>query len=428
MEVVMKINEISIKNLRCFPEAKSVIRPITVIVGENNTGKTTFLSAYKLIYDLLYEDKPIKPSSIEDLLKGKTYKYLGGPKHIVRKQSDADIVNIGATLKIGEQDIWNVEYSIKNGKSCERILINCFKNKIEVNLKQGDMIEFLVNGEKRHATTPVHFSIHFFGVISFLHNELLKNELEKNKVLHSKITSLINFKESGSLKNMFCNLLEPLHLKPKSQYNRTEIKTTDPSYILCEMAEMKKNNNWNKISEEFNKFGKNSKLFQSLDIDISDEKNGESPFSIKVTVDKLTSDITNVGYGVSQFLPVLANVFVSDSEKYNTFLMQQPETHLHPRVEAEFATLMVNMINKHKEKYKFICETHSDYIIQRARIEIKEKKLNPEDFLILYFELKNGEAKIYPVTIDSNGNIENQPDSYKAFFLSEDYKLLGLKN
>ena len=421
----MKINEIRIKNLRCFSEIKSATRPITVIVGENNTGKTTFLSAYKLIHDLLYEDEPIKPSSIEDLLKGKSYKYLGGPKNIIRQQGSTNIVNIGATLKVGEQDIWNVEYSIKNGKSCEKISIHCSEDKIEVNLKEGSMMEFLVNGQGDDLTIPVHFSIHFFGIISFLYNEL-KSKLEKNKVLHSKITPLIMFKESGNLKNMFCNLLEPIHLKPKAQYNRTEIKTTDPSYILCEMAEMKKNKNWNKINEEFNKFGEASKLFQSLDIDISDENNGESPFSIKVTVDELLSDITNVGYGVSQFLPVLANVLISDSKKYNTFLMQQPETHLHPRVEAEFTTLMVNMINKYKEKYKFICETHSDYIIQRARIEIKKKNLNPEDFLILYFELKNGEAKIYPVTIDSNGNIENQPDSYKAFFLSEDYKLLGL--
>ncbi len=423
----MKINEIRIKNLRCFPEAKSAVRPITVIVGENNTGKTTFLSVYKLMHDLLYEDKPIKPSSIEDLLKGEAYKHLGGPEDIVGKQGDTDIVNIGAALKIGEQDIWNVEYSIKNGKSCERILIHCLKDQIEVSLK-GNMMKFLVNGQEEYnSTTPAHFSIHFFGVISFLYNEL-KSELEKNKILHSKITSLIMFKENGNLKNVFCHLLEPIHLKPKSEYNRTKIKTTDPAYVLCEMAEMKKNNNWNKIREEFDKFGKASKLFQSLDIDISEKNNRETPFSIKVTVDKLTSDITNVGYGVSQFLPLLANVFISDSEKYNTFLMQQPETHLHPRVEAEFSALMINMINKHKKRYKFICETHSDYIIQRARIEIKEKKLNPEDFLILYFELKNGEAKIYPVTIDSNGNIENQPDSYRAFFLTEDYKLLGLKD
>jgi len=47
---------------------------------------------------------------------------------------------------------------------------------------------------------------------------------------------------------------------------------------------------------------------------------------------------------------------------------------------------------------------------------------------MLYFELKDGGAKIYPITIDSNGNGENQPGSYKTFFLSEDYKLLGLKD
>ena len=188
----MKINEIRIKNLRCFPEVKSAIRPITVIVGENNTGKTTFLSAYKLIYDLLYEDKPIKPSSIEDLLKGRSYKYLGGPKNIIREQGSPDIVNIGATLKVGEQDAWHVEYSIKNGKTCEKILIHCSEDKIEVNLKEVSMMQFLVNGQQVYnSTTPVHFSIHFFGVISFLYNEL-KGELEKNKVLHSKITSLIS--------------------------------------------------------------------------------------------------------------------------------------------------------------------------------------------------------------------------------------------
>ena len=170
----MKINEIRMKNLRCFLEAKSKIRPITVIVGENNTGKTTFLSAYKLIHDLLYEDIPVKPSSIEDLLKGKTYKYLGGPKHIIRQQDRADTVNIGVTLKIREKDIWRMEYSIKNGKSCESILIHCAEDKIEVSFKDS-MMRFLVNEKQWYnSTTPAHFSIHFFGVISFLYNELRK--------------------------------------------------------------------------------------------------------------------------------------------------------------------------------------------------------------------------------------------------------------
>ena len=427
----MQINELTIKNLKCFSEVKNAIRPITVVVGENNTGKTTFLSAYKLVHDLLCEDKPVNPLSIEDLLKEESYKHLGGSEYILKKQDDLDTVIIGSAFQIGAQDSWEVEYSIKNGKYCEKIVIHCLKkDKIEINLKEDNRMKCLINGQEVYnATTPASFSIHFFGIIAFLRDDIkTKQLLEQNKLLQSKITNLIKFKEDGLLKNIFCNPLDPIYLKPKVQYNPAEIKTTDQADILLQMAKIKKNNRWSKISEELNRFGKAAKLFQSLDIDLSDENNDRSPFSIKVTVDKLKSNITNVGYGVSQILPVLGHIFMSDQKKCHTFLMQQPETHLHPRVEAEFATLMVNMINQYNKKYRFICETHSDYIIQRSRVEIKKKHLNPEDFLILYFELKNGTAKIYPVTVDQNGNMENQPDSYQDFFLSEDYELLGLKN
>ena len=427
----MSINVLKMKNLRCFSKEKSSIRPITIVVGENNTGKTTFLSVYKLMHDLLYENKPITPSSIEDLLKGETYKYLGGSKNIIRRPNNTDIVNIGATLKVGEQDVWDVEYSIKNGKSCEKILIQCFEDKIEINIK-GSMLNILVNEQEGYnSTMPLDFYINFFKSISNLPDlsDKMKNVIEKNRMLSSKIATVKkSFKEGENLKTIFCNLLEPIHLKPKDQYNPTKIKTTDPSYVLCKMAKMKRNNNWTKISEELKRFGENARLFQSLDMNLLKKDDDDTPFSIVVKVDGLESNITNVGYGVSQFLPVLGNILISDREKSNTFLIQQPETHLHPRVEAEFTSLMVNMINEKDKKYKFICETHSDYIIQRATIEIKEKNLKPEDFLILYFELKNGEAKIHPITIDSNGNFEGQPDSYQAFFLSEDYKLLGLED
>ena len=137
----MKINELKINNLRCFCEAKSEIRPITVIVGENNTGKTTFLSTYKLVHDLLYEDKPIKPSSIEDVLKERSYQYLGGSAHITRKPGNTDIINMGAQFTVGSQDVWNVEYSIQEGRYCRKILMSCLQDTIEVNLKEGHTME-----------------------------------------------------------------------------------------------------------------------------------------------------------------------------------------------------------------------------------------------------------------------------------------------
>ena len=425
----MEITEIRLKNLRCFADVKSKIRPITVIIGENSTGKTSFLSAYKLIHDLLYRDQPIAPFAIEDLLKGETYKYLGGPKNIIRKSNNSDTINLGATIKLGEQDTWNVEYLIKKGKFCEKVFIRSTKDKIEVNIK-GDMMKMLINGKVGYdSTRPLHFYINFFRIISFLSNEI-KDFFKNNQELDSKIANLIKFEEkSNEMKNISCSLLKPVHLQPKTQYNPVNIKTTDSAYILCKIAEIKQTNKngWKKISKKLNDFGKDSKLFQKLDI-IHYGISKDSPFSIKITVDDIESDITDVGYGVSQILPVLANIFIADSNKYNTFLMQQPETHLHPKVESELMTLMINMINAYKEKCHFICETHSDYIIQRARIEIQEGKLNPDDFLILYSELKNGTAQIHPITVDTVGNFENEPKSYKTFFLSEGYKLIGLKD
>ena len=417
------------KNLRCFSEEESLIRPITIVIGENNTGKTTFLSAYKLIHDLVYEIQPIIYSSIEDFLKKDIYTYLGGHKNIIRKQGDLRTINLGATIKVSEQNTWSMEYLIENGKICKKILISCLEDKIEVNMKENDMMEMLVNRKVIYnSTTPSDFPINFFRIISFLSKHLESVQVN-NKTLKSKIATLERFfEESRKLKNISCNFLEPIHLKPKDQYDPTKIKTTDPSYVLSEMAKMKRNNTWIKISKELKKFGESSKLFQNLDITLLDKKSDDSLFSIKVKVDGLESNIANVGYGVSQFLPILGNIFISDRNKFNTFLIQQPETHLHPKVEAEFTSLMVRMINKNDRKCKFVCETHSDYIIQRATIEIKKKNLNPEDFLILYFELKNGEAKIYPITANSMGKFEGQPDSYRAFFLSEDYKLLGLEN
>ena len=422
----MGIDKLKIKNIKCFSEVESTIRPITVVVGENNTGKTTFLSVYKLMHDLLYTDQPIH-SSIEDLLKRKTYKYLGGSKNIKRDQSKTEDIIIGAVLKIDEKDVWNVEYVIENGKFCRKIIIQCSKDKIEMDIRENNTIKVIINGNKIYdATTPLDFSINFFGIISFLSK--LQN-IEKNDIpLSSKIINLLKFKEvSKDLKNISCSLLEPVHSAPKSQYNPDQIETTDSSHVLCKIAEMKKNkDNWSKIVKEFTAFGKNSKLFQSLDIKTYGSFTG-SPFSIEVEAGGVKKDITNVGYGVSQFLPVLANMFISDNTKDNTFLIQQPEGHLHPRVEAEFATLMTQMVRKYNKKCRFICETHSDCMIQRIRIEIKEKKINPEDFLILYFELDDGGAKIYPITIDSNGNMQGQSDGYQKFFLLEDYKLLGLK-
>ena len=103
--------------------------------------------------------------------------------------------------------------------------------------------------------------------------------------------------------------------------------------------------------------------------------------------------------------------------------MQQPEVHLHPRGQAELSSLLVQLT---KEKGRnFIVETHSDYMIDRARIEIQKKNIPPEQVSLIYLEPKQDGVEVHNITFDEQANMQNVPDGYRNFFLKESDRLLG---
>ena len=92
-------------------------------------------------------------------------------------------------------------------------------------------------------------------------------------------------------------------------------------------------------------FGKRSGLFQNIDVKNFGGSMG-NPFQLKVKVRGPNSNIIDVGYGVSQILPILAHILESTyfsraSILYGPMpssLLQQPEVHLHPRAQAELSS------------------------------------------------------------------------------------------
>ena len=128
----------------------------------------------------------------------------------------------------------------------------------------------------------------------------------------------------------------------------------------------------------------------------------------------------DVGYGVSQSLPILVDVH---NQQECSFLLQQPEVHLHPRAQAELASLFVASYKKNKNH--FMIETHSDYIIDRIRILAKKRAIDPDDVSILYFAPERNAVKIHNIGLDENGDLEGVPDGYRDFFIRESDQLLG---
>ena len=129
----------------------------------------------------------------------------------------------------------------------------------------------------------------------------------------------------------------------------------------------------------------------------------------------------DVGYGVSQVLPIIDCLRGEEGE---TFLLQQPEVHLHPSAQAELGSFLGVLAKEQKKR--FVIETHSDYLVDRIRMDIRDKRgITPEDVSLLYFERRNGEAHIHELSLDDQGNILDPPPGYRSFFLEEERRFLG---
>lgn len=121
-------------------------------------------------------------------------------------------------------------------------------------------------------------------------------------------------------------------------------------------------------------------------------------------------DLTNVGVGVSQVLPILVSSLLA--EKYSTLIFEQPELHLHPKIQTKLADFFLTNIELEKQ---CIIETHSEHIINRLRyIAITSPKDQvPERTLIYFVEKEEGRSNYRQIRMNEYGNIGKWP---KGFF------------
>ena len=188
---------------------------------------------------------------------------------------------------------------------------------------------------------------------------------------------------------------------------------------------------WKTLKGSIESFGVTSGLFNEIMIKSFEDA---GPFQVHVRrYDKKRKgtwrNIVDVGYGVSQVLPITIDLLREDSPSIS--LLQQPEVHLHPSAQAALGSLFCSVAeqkdNEHMRR-QLIVETHSDYIIDRVRMDVRDKKtsLKPEDVSILYFERVGADVTIHSLRIDEQGNVLGAPPSYGQFFLEETNRSIGI--
>jgi predicted ATPase len=122
--------------------------------------------------------------------------------------------------------------------------------------------------------------------------------------------------------------------------------------------------------------------------------------------------ITDVGFGVSQILPVVTLCYYVPEG--STLIIEQPEIHLHPMVQSGLADIFIDVAQK--RNLQLIIESHSEHLLRRLQLHIAKEEIPAEDVSLYFCSMDEDRSKLVPITMDTYGVIKNWP---RDFFGSE---------
>ena len=441
--------ELILRDVRCFGgEQRVPLRPITLLVGENSTGKTTLLGCYAALhrtfastYPIFFSDfneEPFAMGSFRDIVRSRR-----GPSGRINEfelgfgfgaeQSGLPYSDLSITFReIGSQPtVSSVRFAFGDGlylelRRTERggsavEVPGCPVQEIDLSFAEANLLLHFLHEEDLLALGR------FPGLepIASRLNELRVGRGESRRT-----------PRDGLIPPHLSDLIPvaPLRSKPKRTYDSVGgMDSPDGEHIPMLMMWLDRTNkeHWGSLHEDLVEFGRNAGLFSDIKVK-RHGKQASDPFQLQVKVRSGPhANIMDVGYGISQSLPILVDIMANPftraprqrSREASTFLLQQPEVHLHPRGQAELASFFIEAFKKRGNR--FLIETHSDYIVDRVRIAVRQGALKPDDVAILYFEPKGNAVSIHGMSLDADGNLLGAPASYREFFLRETDRLLG---
>ncbi len=146
------------------------------------------------------------------------------------------------------------------------------------------------------------------------------------------------------------------------------------------------------------------------------ERQGRSRhYEILVRYGQRRSNLVDVGFGISQVLPML--VLAHFVPQGTTLVAEQPELHLHPRAQGGLAELMVEVAER--RGVQFIIETHSEHLFRRLQFLVADERIRAQDCALYFVERDEPSAKLTPLSVNQYGQIDNWPDHFFGDALGE---------
>ena len=455
-KVNLSVNQISLSNFRCFRnEQVARLAPLTILVGENSTGKTSFLALIRALWDIGFrhripdfKEEPYDLGSFDEIAHhrgargSRTSRFSAG--FSVAPSSTEGNGSYRFSVTFGKQG--TVPFPVHRSLACgdhwieEHIAVGGFPTMLAGTSRgswrlraprDAHSIDF-----NQNVLNPLIYAVVTVGAAVADYRPGVPEPQNGSPGMSEEdwdvLQSFAVEAPFGGLETVSSRPFAsaPVRSRPRRTYDPAR-PMTDPegAGIPMYLADVffRSSQNWNSLRARLEEFGRTSGLFDEMAIK-SLGTGDAGPFQLQIrkyggSLKGPRRNLIDVGYGVSQVLPIVTELLRQEAPPM--FLLQQPEVHLHPSAQAALGSLLCQIASPDRQ---LVVETHSDHLLDRVRMDVRDGTghLQPEDVSILFFERSGLDVRIHSLRIDQEGNVQHTPDGYRRFFLEETQRSLGL--
>lgn len=444
------IKSIQIRNFKSLSveSGKIQIKPITILIGPNSSGKSSYLQMLLMLKQTVESRDSFSP-----LITNSNYVNLGSYPDFVYNHKVSNPIEIKFEInlkdspryylrtKTKEAYSYGAEDSIKNYFSWFDLKENFT---YEISFYRSSNLQINVGSIKVfHKDREMFFLKHVgrggyeFGsdYLKFRdkrdvhrYNRPIKFYGFPLSAFHSLMEyprSLyrLNFNLERSIEASFNQLyyIGPLREYPKRLYVVSGERPQDvglfgeKSLAVIILSKFKKTSNIiNKVNYWLEKFGMATKI----DLDRLRGSGTVYCLNIQDIYSGNKANIADVGFGVSQILPLIVETFYCPDN--STLIIEQPEIHLHPKVQSEFS----DMIIEGSKRINFIIETHSEHLLTRLQRRVADGSLDTKNIAVYFCNKGENGTILKELELTEEGNFKEWPKNLFGDELEDHFQII----
>lgn len=379
------LTRIRLENFKSWRELDIELAPITLLFGTNSSGKSSVLQALLLLKQTAEAESRSKQEVLN--FGGGAYDYvnLGSFRDVIHEHDET------STLVIGFEWKWGI-----------------FFTSDEPYIKNNAIQHFsqLAKDRQLGMDNQVWGLEHIF----LLQDGQLDGRLSYYKPIEDDVKS---YADNYYIVMDTVHYLGPVRVYPKRTYQWTGIipgrigwQGEDTLEMLIGLQRAKVDN---ELTSEISRWLRKMGIADALELRPLDDRGRF--YEPIVIIDGHENALIDVGFGLSQVLPVLVTLLAAPPG--SIILLEQPELHLHPGAQAHLADLMLHAAET--RQIQLIVESHSEHLLRRLQRRIAETEhdyANPDHIKLYVCERGDEGSNIQPVDVDAYGQIRNWPPDF----------------